>query len=213
MCLKLCTSGGDLALLLDTLLISVSFFALLHSLSSSQCFPPSSSSSPPIPLSVFALYCFSILPLPTNYFSLLSLIFCLPSSSFLALPSFFRPPILGASQPNWGSKLLMEGISSCSSHVCRTVLSDRYRKRSGESVASDSCFSRTSGLVSKCGWNLYNLSDTSSLFAATQTWPFILFWTAELISKAPSISTNWLHQPWYPRKAAWLVLFIFLVEF
>lgn len=53
-------------------------------------------------------------------------------SLFLA---FFspRPPILGGNQSLRGFKLLMEGIRSYSSDVCRPVVSDRYRKRRGKS--------------------------------------------------------------------------------
>lgn len=57
------------------------------------------------------------------------------SYSSLSFPCFFspRPPILGGNQSLRGFKLLMEGIRSYSSDVCRPVVSDRYRKRRGKS--------------------------------------------------------------------------------
>lgn len=84
---------------------------------------------PPLSLSIF-LFC-PIRPLPFPFLWRSSF----HSYSSLSFPCFFspRPPILGGNQSLRDFKLLMEGIRSYSSDVCRPVVSDRYRKGRGKS--------------------------------------------------------------------------------
>ena len=54
-------------------------------------------------------------------------------SLFFLLSAYLSwPPRLEGNQSFWSFNLLIKGVSSCSSNVCKPVLSDRYRKRSGK---------------------------------------------------------------------------------